>query len=367
MWVNDSFFDNLPFPYFLIEINSGTIISKSQLAQEEFPNIPTFLELVEPSYLSLMEIAFKETHRDDIEISLLTLDNTFTSYRLFIYKDSELYIHLFLLPIVSPQKELDRIIDKLTLKFSNFQQEIRENKEYIDHTVSQIHEASATNQHNQNIEKLAAGIAHEIRNPLTTVGGFIQLLKPYLIEIGKGQYAEIALEELNRANQIIFEFLNASKPSENQQKPLSLNKLVKDTSLLYESEASLKNISIVNQFDRKDIKIIGNDKQLKQVLINLLKNAMEAIEERPEKDHKGRINYYTLTDGDIASIVIEDNGCGISERNLQNLFLPFYTSKETGTGIGLSVCKKIIEDHNGSIKVESTNGIGTIFRLEFPC
>jgi signal transduction histidine kinase len=366
MWVNDRFFENLPFPYFLIEKNSGVIVEKSLLAEAEFPNKPSIQELIESSYLSLVDKVDIETYRIGMEVPLLTLTNQYTYYRFYPYKESEHHYHLFLIPISSPKMEIERIIDKITTKFSSFQQEIKDNKQYIDQTVMQIHKASVTNRHYQNIDKLAAGIAHEIRNPLTTVSGFIQLLKPYLIEIGKEQYANIALEELYRANQIINEFLNESKPPEHHKKMISLNQLVKDTRLLYESEAILKNITIINQFAHEDIEFVANDNQLKQVLVNLLKNAIEAIELRQGKVQGGIIHYYTVLEDNKAYVVIKDDGCGMDEKTLQNLFLPFHTTKETGTGVGLSVCKKIIEEHEGTITVESTEGIGTTFRIEFP-
>jgi signal transduction histidine kinase len=224
---------------------------------------------------------------------------------------------------------------------------------------------SINDHHYQTIDKLAVGIVHEIRNPLTVVGGFLQLLKPYLKEIGKEQYVDIALEELKRADQLIYDFLNESKPSEQPQKRISLNQIVKDTSLLYECEAILKNITIRNRFTDEEIDFVANDKQLKQVFLNLLKNALEAIELRLDKSQNGIIDYYTIKEENRAVVVIKDNGCGMNEQTLQNLFLPFHTTKDTGTGVGLSVCKKIIEEHHGTITVESTEGFGTMFRIEF--
>ncbi|MHC0035530.1 ATP-binding protein [Pseudoneobacillus sp. C159] len=262
-------------------------------------------------------------------------------------------------------QQIEKILDQITTKFSLFQQEIQNNKQYINETVEQIQQATITNQHYQTIDKLAAGLAHEIRNPLTTVGGFIQLLKPYLKEIGKEQYADIALDELKRANRIIYQFLNESKPAKETTKPISLNKLVEDLSILFESEAILKNVEIITNVSDVEIEIIGNEVQLKQVLVNLLKNAMEAIDAKKEQ-LPGWIRLHTRAYQNKALFVIEDNGCGMNDETKQNLFLPFHTTKEAGTGIGLSLCKKIIEDHNGSISVISTEGHGTIFQIDFP-
>jgi signal transduction histidine kinase len=244
--------------------------------------------------------------------------------------------------------------------------ENKNNDEKDDKYCMQIHKNSINNQHYETMDILATGMAHEIRNPLTTVGGFLQLLKPYLTEIGKERYVDIALGELKRADQMIYEFLNASKASLRDKKSTSLNQVLKDTSALYESEAALKNIIIVNRLAKEDIEIVANANQLKQVLVNLLKNAIEAIELRQNKIPMGIIEFYCGMEEDKAFLVIKDNGCGMDEETLQTLFLPFHTTKEMGTGIGLSICKNIIKDHLGTIKVESTEGIGTMFRIEFP-
>jgi signal transduction histidine kinase len=231
----------------------------------------------------------------------------------------------------------------------------------------QLNKASTNNHHDQTLDKLAAGMAHEIRNPLTTVGGFLQLLKPYLTEIGKERYVDIALGELKRADQMIYEFLNVTKASVRGKTSTSLNQVLKDTSVLYESEAALKNICILNLFAKEEIQIVANANQIKQVLANLLKNAIEAIEfSHRDKGQNGVIEFYNGIEDNKAFVVIKDNGCGMDEATYKALFLPFYTTKETGTGIGLSICKNIIEEHDGTITVESTEGIGTMFRIDFP-
>jgi signal transduction histidine kinase len=356
-------FEALPFPSVKID-KSGTILEKSIKAFSSFPDKPFIQELVHPVFLSAFTHFIADANKNEIELPLLNQHYTFQLYRIYqsTIKDER---HLFFIPLSNEFVELQHVIEEIESKFSSFQQEIKENKKYINQTVLEIQKASEQTKHYQNIEKLAAGIAHEIRNPLTTVSGFIQLLRPYLIEIGKDQYADIALEEINRANQIIYEFLNASKPLGDHQQSVSLNKLVKDTSLLYESEATLKNITLITHLAEMDVEIMANHKQLKQVLVNLLKNAVEALENRHE-DCNPVIQFGTSIENQRATIFVKDNGCGMNEGTLQNLFLPFHTTKENGTGVGLSVCKKIIQDHGGTILVNSRLGAGTTFKIEFP-
>ncbi len=259
---------------------------------------------------------------------------------------------------------MKEMIGRVERKLFLFNQDLSEKRDYLEKTVEEMKDAAKAVDHHHNIEKLAAGIAHEIRNPLTTVKGFLQLLRPYLKELGKEQYAEVALEEINRANDIIYEFLNAAKPQAVDNQEVSVNKIVHDIVILYESEAILRNIEIQSSLSSIDVSIQISSKQLKQVLINILKNAMEAIDESYNQSRM--ISISTEVNTENALIRITDSGCGMSTDVLNNLFIPFYSTKEKGTGIGLSMCKKIIEENGGSIHVESVMQKGTTFTIAFP-
>ncbi|WP_197072779.1 ATP-binding protein [Bacillus sp. B-jedd] len=256
-------------------------------------------------------------------------------------------------------------MDRLEKKLLAFNLDLANRKEDME---KQAEEIKAGKVYSEDLERLAAGIAHEIRNPLTTVKGFIQLLKPELKEMGKEQYANVAIEEINRANTIIGEFLSATKPSARIRQKTSVNKLVKDVIMLYESESILRNIKLIPLFDEKDYSYQLDAPRMKQVLINLLKNAMEAIEVS-ENNAKREIKITTHAEPDSFSICIEDSGCGMDPGVLSQLFSPFYSTKSYGNGIGLNVCRKIIEDHNGTITVQSHAGQGSNFciTIQNPC
>ncbi|KAF0817427.1 MULTISPECIES: sensor histidine kinase [unclassified Cytobacillus] len=212
--------------------------------------------------------------------------------------------------------------------------------------------------------QLAAALAHEIRNPLTTVKGFMQLLKPYLSEIGKEQYAELAIDEINRANDMIYEFLNASKPGTNKKAKINLNKLIQEMKMLFESQANINNINLSVKPCPGNPIIYGDTNKIKQVLINIIKNALEACEEVHAGD--GEVSITAKSNSQQTEIIIEDNGPGMTEETINKLFLPFYTTKEKGTGIGLSICRKIIEEHKGRIAVNSRLSQGSVFIIELP-
>ncbi|WP_243508900.1 sensor histidine kinase [Cytobacillus oceanisediminis] len=240
----------------------------------------------------------------------------------------------------------------------------KEQEKYLKKTAEEIKETEMTSDYSADFGQLATGIAHEIRNPLTTVKGFFQLLKPYLIEIGKEQYAEIAIEEINRANDMIYDFLNASKPAQNKKTEIDLNKLIQEMKILFENEANIQNINLTVSLCSGNPLFYGDSKQIKQVLINIIRNALEACEEAHATE--GKVCLIVKSISQKTQIIIEDNGPGMTEETLNQLFVPFYTTKEKGTGIGLSICRKIIEEHGGTINVHSNFSHGTVFEIELP-
>lgn len=208
------------------------------------------------------------------------------------------------------------------------------------------------------IGELAAGIAHEIRNPLTSLKGFIQLLKPTLSE--QQMYADIMLSELDRINFIVSELLVLSKPHNVQIKSLSLVSLLENVLTLLASESNLKNIPIHTSFEYAPV-ISGEENQLKQVFINIVKNALEAI------DGHGEIMLATSAKADQEVLItIADNGCGIPEELIPKLGDPFFTTKENGTGLGLMISSKIIKDHGGHLEIASKRNEGTTVKITLP-
>ncbi|GIO89751.1 ATP-binding protein [Paenibacillus lactis] len=215
--------------------------------------------------------------------------------------------------------------------------------------------------------KISASIAHEIRNPLTSIRGFIQLLRPHLVSLGKEEYARIILTEIDRANDIIYEFLNSSKPSAPETKVVAVSSLLKEVVLLTESEALMKGCQINLHTEEMPPAFISVDvKQIKQVILNIIKNALDAINEQKVENFTGMIDISARDNGKNISICISDNGAGMDQNTLNHLFNPFFTTKESGTGLGLSVSYSIIRNHGGSIAVDSQIGEGTEFVITFP-
>ncbi|WP_248929967.1 ATP-binding protein [Paenibacillus hamazuiensis] len=213
--------------------------------------------------------------------------------------------------------------------------------------------------------KISASIAHEIRNPLTSIRGFIQLLRPDLAALGKEEYARIILQEIDRANDIIYEFLSSSKPTAPIKEKVQVASLVREISLLYESEALLNGCVIERSPIDPGIMIAVDVKQIKQVLLNIVKNAVEELK-RPDSAEHGRIRITAgLKDGQVF-IAIADNGRGIDPAVQARLFDPFVSTKSEGTGLGLAVCYRIVKNHGGTIQVDSRVQQGTTFIIHLP-
>ncbi|WP_338754281.1 PAS domain S-box protein [Bacillus sp. FJAT-52991] len=207
------------------------------------------------------------------------------------------------------------------------------------------------------VGQLAAGIAHEIRNPLTTIKGFVQLWG----KESPTKYSDIILSELQRIEFIMNEFLMLAKPhQELKMEKLHLNKILNEVMIFMQPEALLHNANIVNTLAANLPTIFGEMKQIKQVIINLIKNALEAM------PNGGIITMLTKYDNNRVIIELIDEGIGIQKDRIARLGEPFYSNKEKGTGLGLMVSFKIIQNHKGTISFESEEGKGTKVIISLP-
>ncbi|WP_018391904.1 MULTISPECIES: PAS domain S-box protein [Bacillaceae] len=206
------------------------------------------------------------------------------------------------------------------------------------------------------IGEMAAGIAHEIRNPMTTVKGFLQLSKsdpePFNIE-----YVDLMLGELNRANSIITEFLNLAKNKVSYKTLQYLNPIIEGLYPLIQAEALLSNKSIALQLGECP-KTFLDEKEISQLILNLSLNGLEAMAAG------GQLIVKTYTENETVVLEIQDQGCGIKPEILEAIGTPFFTTKETGTGLGLAICYSIAERHNAVIDLK-TSEQGTVFFIRF--
>lgn len=229
--------------------------------------------------------------------------------------------------------------------------------------LRQYHQEIQRTERLHSVGQLAASIAHEIRNPLTVVRGFLQLFqeKPSFTENEK-EYLRQMILEVDHTQAIISDFLSLAKPDIYHIEMLDLKQQIEQVIDLLSSYALLNNIEF--QTNLEDfLHIWANTIELKQVLINLMKNAIEAMDAMEEE---GTITVRSRQNDRFVIIDIADTGVGMTPEEMKRLGTPFYSLKDRGTGIGLMVCYNIIEKYKGKIEVKSTKGEGTQFSVFIP-
>ncbi|WP_243299766.1 PAS domain S-box protein [Bacillus litorisediminis] len=210
------------------------------------------------------------------------------------------------------------------------------------------------------VGQLAAGVGHEIRNPLTSIKGFLQLMKQDPLKYNDYFYWDIIFKELSRIDTIVNEFMFLAKPQTGSMKQVNINQIVKNTMTLLDSQANLYNVTLSQSFSRDEIITNGIEDHLRQVLINLLVNAMESFEKT------GQIRVKVEERENLVRIRIIDNGKGIPKEQLEKLGTPFYTTKEKGIGLGLAISQKIVDRHRGKMAIRSKVGLGSMVDVVLP-
>lgn len=208
------------------------------------------------------------------------------------------------------------------------------------------------------IGEMAAGIAHEVRNPLTTVRGFLQLLeaKDGLNEFES--YFSLMIDELDRANSIITEFLSLAKNKKTNFLLANVNTLITSLSPLLEAQAHTHDIGLSIELQELPLLLI-DEKEIRQMILNLVRNAIESM------PNKGSVTIRTYKEASSVILSVKDQGKGIDEEIMDKLGTPFISTKENGTGLGLSICYSIAARHKAELQL-ATSPEGTTIQVIFP-
>jgi len=211
------------------------------------------------------------------------------------------------------------------------------------------------------IGRLAAQVAHEIRNPLVAIGGFARnIAKHSEPESDIRKYARIICEEARRLESILQDILSYSSFTEPRMKPVSLDELLETSIEIFREETKESNIEVITIFDPNIDTVQLDPDQIRQVFLNLIKNAVSAMPEG------GRLTVATRKTGGFVWVDVTDTGKGIPDDVKEKVFEPFFTTKSSGTGLGLSICYQIIESHGGMIWFTTTENKGTTFHVKLP-
>ena len=218
---------------------------------------------------------------------------------------------------------------------------------------------------------LAAGVAHEVNTPLTVISSYAQMLSKQLPnEDARGKLLEKIIKSTFRASEIVNNLLNFSRTGSAQMVPVDLHRVVRDTLALLEHPLRTSHVEVETRFAQQQPFVQGNAGKLQQVFLNLFLNARDAMPEG------GRLRVHTETSEGAVQVQVSDSGQGISQKHIHRIYDPFFTTKaaragngdilRSGVGLGLSVTYGIVEEHAGTIRVESSQSQGTAFLLEFP-
>jgi two-component system nitrogen regulation sensor histidine kinase GlnL len=239
--------------------------------------------------------------------------------------------------------------------------------------VRELEEAVRQADRLSSLGALAAGLAHEIKNPLGGIKGAAQLLE---LEFPENEdlreYIRVMLKEVQRVNLIVEELLALASPGRLKQDKVNLHRVLSDIVLLQRRAADGLSITFGQYFDLSIPPILADEALLTQLFLNLIRNAMEAVGEGGVVKVTSRVlaDYSMNQKGErrarMVAIDIADNGPGIAADVLEHLFTPFFTTKSKGTGLGLAICQKIVSEHRGMIKVDSEPSRGTVFTVMLP-
>jgi signal transduction histidine kinase len=249
-------------------------------------------------------------------------------------------------------------IGDLGRNFNQMVKQLRENREEIE----RLHRTQMSRaEHFATLGEVATGLAHEIRNPLAGIAGVIEIIGRDLPTSSPARaVVKDVRSEIARINHIVTDLLQTARPHPPKVQKSDLNTTVEHAVMLGRQQAMAKGIEIALHKDPSLPEVEHDSDQIHQVLLNLLLNSQQAI------DAKGRIEVNVERKGSTAVIEVKDNGRGIAPEHLPNIFRPFYTTKGDGTGLGLSLARRIVEDHHGRIDVTSTLGKGTTFAVVLP-
>ncbi|WP_270634153.1 GAF domain-containing sensor histidine kinase [Parabacteroides goldsteinii] len=220
--------------------------------------------------------------------------------------------------------------------------------------------------------ELAAGAAHEIRNPLTAIRSTIQYLsKDFSADPVKSEMVTELISEVERINKIVQGLLSFARPSDLNTSDINIEQLINQTLLLVTNTLRKQNVEVEFEYFTDNTTIQGDAEQLKQVFLNIILNAVEAMGKNPPE--RSRTLIISIEKGTPINthsryliISFEDSGKGIEQKNIENVFNPFFTTKEEGTGLGLAICYGIINRHEGEIEVKSVPDKGTCINIKLP-
>lgn len=237
--------------------------------------------------------------------------------------------------------------------------------------IKDLEETSRQKDQLSTLESMALGLAHELKNPLGGIRGSAQLLRDELNDSEQREYLDIVVNEADRINRMLSQILNLAGSQKMHSEKTNIHKILEDIITLEKTKLATKNGAFIQDYDPSLPLVDADEDKLKQVFVNLIQNAMDASQNFQKIRLTTRIfSQFTVTPPEYPRrqilVEITDHGSGILKEDQNKLFTPFFTTKKRGTGLGLAISLKIIEDHQGKIKIVSRPGAGTKVQVFLP-
>ncbi|MEW5692038.1 MAG: ATP-binding protein [Candidatus Hydrogenedentota bacterium] len=346
--------DELPVGIFLVDVANFSIIFNREF--KRLFNIDIFYPHQDKRGL-LRDIIGEEIYDAFLKVSKDEIQRFYKEFEKAIEVDNKIIFDINLSQIKNTKNELSYVVG--IVRDISGQKKIEEGLRRAERLAA--------------LGELSLGVAHEIKNPLTSIKGFSQLLTQKSTEPGFiDKYVKIITDEVERLNHIVEELISFARPGPIEISKIEIDTLINRIASLLSREFEKYNIVFQKEFDGSIKKIEADESQLTQVLLNVFLNSIQAMQKNggllkvsvkpPSNDELRKYNI----GADYYIISVHDTGIGIPQENLNKLFNPFFTTKENGTGLGLSISLRIIEKHNGKIDVESEPGYGTTFKIILP-
>ncbi len=268
---------------------------------------------------------------------------------------------IFTFKIVKIKKGLKILETNLDYRMPKFTGEIGDIANSINTMAESLKRNIEESQRNEALRTLGmftAGVVHEVRNPLTSIKGFAQILQKKLQGKPEEKYIEPILRETDRLSKIVKDLLNYGKPTPLKKVKVNIPKFFEQIVSLSKQFAGDKNVKFNVQCE--EVELMADEKKCEELFLNLIINSIQAIEDN------GKIAIKCEKENEFVKITVSDNGKGMSKDQIEHIFVPFYTTKAEGTGLGLAIVYRVVKEHGGKIEVESAIGKGTTFRVYLP-
>ncbi len=356
-----SSFEYVEFGYFLPTIDDS--VRYFQLPKSSFKEKLTVVAPIESTYGG--GYVFVDRPLEDVLKPVAELSkeiNRISLYILILAIVVALVVTtLYTARIISLRRGLKLLEKDLGFRFPNYSGEVGDIAASINIMAENLRKSVEEMQRTESLKNLGmftVGVVHEVRNPLTSIKGFAEILSKKLQGKEEAKYVTPIIRETERLGQVVDELLKYGRPSEIRRTHFNAAEFFNHLLVITKGYARGKEISF--QVNCEDFSLYADEQKLEELFLNILVNAVQAIEE------KGVVSLNCEKKENVMRVEIRDNGVGMDEDEMNHLFVPFYTTKASGTGLGLAIAYRIAKEHGGEIEVQSKKGEGTTFLVTIP-